>query len=606
MSTNVTLHAGHDVAYFTSGQGRGRCAGAMSYYTAAGEPPGQWAGKGAAALGLAGQVDPKVIERLYQENTGPGGELLVRRRQSKKADERESAVVAVHLAAHPNASAVELAGVRAAERGKDPHTVPYFDLTVSAVKSVSVLHASYRVSARKARDRSDQDQAAALDAKADELEDALMDSAREALGWLEGHATYTRTGHHSARTGEWRDGGGLVASLFLHHLSRDGDPQLHVHVAIWNRVQRADGADGKWRTLDSRTLHNQRLGVAPVADRGMETRLTALGYAMVPRADGNGAEVGGVSQDVMDLFSSRAVAVTGELKRLAQEYESKHGKPPSRRTLWLLHQQAGQNTRRTKAEACRTIAGHTGTAEPAAAQRLAAWEAQTVRREVRALSAVHEQVAQYAPGHAGRAPAVLDAAAQRTAARIAVAEVQRHHAVWSMAQLRFEVHRALPVLEPGSDGEAVVTEVAQLAVSSRAGAEVIQVTSPDITDVTSLGIRASDGGSIYRPPNEERYCTLAYLDTEEQILTTSRRTVPQLVSPRAGPGRRPAHGAERRAARRGGDDAHGGRGDDGAGRPGRGGQEPHYGRVRPAVDLVHRPAGHRADHLDQRRPDPSA
>ena len=27
-------------------------------------------------------------------------------------------------------------------------------------------------------------------------------------------------------------------------------------------------------------------------------------------ADGNGAEVGGVSQDVMDLFSSRAVAVT--------------------------------------------------------------------------------------------------------------------------------------------------------------------------------------------------------------------------------------------------------------------------------------------------------
>ena len=91
MSTNVTLHAGHDVAYFTSGQGRGGCAGAMSYYTAAGEPPGQWAGKGAAALGLSGQVDPDVIERLYQENIGPGGELLVKRRQSKAADEREAA-----------------------------------------------------------------------------------------------------------------------------------------------------------------------------------------------------------------------------------------------------------------------------------------------------------------------------------------------------------------------------------------------------------------------------------------------------------------------------------------------------------------------------------
>jgi len=47
--------------------------------------------------------------------------------------------------------------------------------------------------------------------------------------------------------------------------------------------------------------------------------------------------------------------------------------------------------------------------------------------------------------------------------------------------------------------------------------------------VTSLGVRASDSGSIYRPPNEERYCTLAHLDTEEQILIAARRTVPQLI-----------------------------------------------------------------------------
>ena len=530
MSTNVTLHAGHDVAYFTRGQGRGGCAGAMSYYTAAGEPPGEWAGKGAAVLGLGGRVDPDVIEHLCQENIGPGGELLVKRRQAKKAQEREAAAVAAYLAGHPFASATELAEAGAAARGKDPHQVPYFDLTVSAVKSVSVLHASYRVAARRARQRGDQDRAAALDVRADQIEAALMDSAREAIAWLERHATYTRTGHHSARTGEWRDGGGLAASVFLHHLSRDGDPQLHVHVAIWNRVQRADGADDKWRTLDSRSLHNQRLAVAPVADRILETQLSALGYAMVPRADGNGAEVGGVSQDVMDLFSSRAVAVTGELGRLAGEYEAVHGRPPSRRTLWLLHQQAGQNTRRTKAQARRTIAGQTGAEEPTAAQRLAAWEAQTARREMHALSAVHEQVAAFAAERAGRARAVLDDAAKCKAARIAVAEVQKLHAVWSMAQLRFEVHRALPVLDPGADGEAVVDEVARLAVGGRSGAEVVQVTAPDPADVTSLGVRASDGGSIYRPPNQERYCTLAHLDTEEQILQTAKRPVPQLVS----------------------------------------------------------------------------
>ena len=531
MSTNVTLHAGHDVAYFTRGQHRGGCAGAMSYYTAAGEPPGEWAGKGAAALGLSGVVDPDVIERLYQENTGPGGELLVKRRSTKATADREAAAVEAYRAAHPYASATELAEVRAAERGKDPQQVPYFDLTVSAVKSISVLHASYRIAARQSRQRGDRERAAALDARADEIEAALMDSAREAVAWLERHATYTRTGHHSARTGEWRDGAGLTASLFLHHLSRDGDPQLHVHVAIWNRVQRADGADAKWRTLDSRSLHNQRLAVAPVADRILETKLTALGYVMVPRTDGNGAEIGGVPQDVKDLFSSRAVAVTGELDRLAREYQAVHGKPPSRRTLWLLHQQAGQNTRRTKAQVRRTLAGRTGAAEPTEAQRLAAWEAQTARREIQALSAVHEHVASYADSQrATRARAALDDAAKRRAARIAVAEVQKHHAVWSMTQLRFEVHRALPVLEGSIDGPAVVDEVARLAVGGQSGTEVVQVTAPDIADVTSLGVRASDGGSIYRPPNEERYCTLAHLDIEEQIVAAAKRAVPQLVA----------------------------------------------------------------------------
>ena len=112
MATNGTLHAGHDVAYFTSGQEHGGCAGAMSYYTAAGEPPGQWAGKGCATLGLAGQVDPDVIARLYQQRIGPGGQQLVQPRESKAARKREQAAVAAYLAAHPGASAAELAKVR--------------------------------------------------------------------------------------------------------------------------------------------------------------------------------------------------------------------------------------------------------------------------------------------------------------------------------------------------------------------------------------------------------------------------------------------------------------------------------------------------------------
>jgi hypothetical protein len=600
----TTLHPGHDVAYLTAGRHAGGCTGAMSYYTAAGEPPGQWAGKGAAALGLVGQVDPAVIGRLYQHNIGPGGQLLVKPRQSKAAGDREAAAVAAYRAAHPYASATELAEVRAAARGTDPYQVPYFDLTVDVVKSVSVLHASYRVAARQACERGDPGHATALDARADQIEAALLDAAREAVAWLERHATYTRTGHHSARTGEWRDGDGLVAGLFLHHISRDGDSHLHVHVAVWNRVQRADRADEKWRTLDSRSLHHQRLAVAAVADRMVETRLSALGYAMVPREDGNGAEVGGVSQDVMDLFSSRSRALTPELTALIGQYQKIHGRPPSKRTIWLLGQQAAQNTRRSKAEARRTVAGQAGTAEPTQAQRLAAWEAQTTQREVQALSAVHEEVAQFSAAHASRAPAVLDDAAKRTAARIAVAEVQRHHAVWSMAQLRFEVHRALPVLPPGTDAEAVISEVTALAVGGRAGTEAVQVTAPDLSDVTGLGVRASDGGSIYRPPHEDRYCTLEHLDIEEQILTAATRTVPQLVGEEQARAAVERTRAGRRAARRRGHHAHRHDSGDCAGGPRRRGQVPYHGRVRPAVDHVHRPAGDRAGHGHQRGPGP--
>ena len=498
----------------------------MSYYTAAGEPPGQWAGKAAARLGLTGQVNPGVIERLYQHNIGPGGEVLAGHRQPKAAGQREDTAVSAYLAEHPFASAVELAEVRAAARASDPYRVPYFDLTISAAKSVSVLHASYRAAARQARERGGDGRAAELDKRADDIEQALIDAAKAALDWLERHGTFTRTGHHSAHTGEWRDGDGLAASLFLHHISRDGDPQLHVHVPILNLVQRGDHADEKWRTLDSKTLHKLRLAVAPIADRVAETRLSQLGYVMVPRLDGNGAEVGGVSQHVMDLFSSRSRALTPELKQMIGQYTEKHGKPPSKRTIWLLGQQAAQNTRRTKAEARRTVAGQTGAAEPSDVQRLDAWEAQTAHEEVQALSAVHEHAEQFTR----RAIPVLDECAKARAARIAVAEVQKHHATWTMAQLRFEVHRALPVMTPTADAEALITEVARLAISGRTGAEVVQVTAPDITDVSSLGIRQSDGGSIYRPPHEERWTTLPHLDVEENILADVQTAMPRLVS----------------------------------------------------------------------------
>ena len=112
---------------------------------AAGEPPGQWAGWGAAALGLAGDVDADQLQALFMDRVGPDGQRLDARARGRfrPVKEREDLAVAAHLSVHPLATEGELAAVRAAERAKSRHATPYFDFTVSAAKSVSVLHASY-------------------------------------------------------------------------------------------------------------------------------------------------------------------------------------------------------------------------------------------------------------------------------------------------------------------------------------------------------------------------------------------------------------------------------------------------------------------------------
>ena len=124
-----------------------------------------------------------------------------------------------------------------------------------------------------------------------------------------------------------------------------------------------------------------------------------------------------------------------------------------------------------------------------------------------------------------RPVAMIDDAIKAMAARAAVAEVQRHHAVWSLSELRFEVGRALP---PGASPE-LVREVADLAVTPGSGTGVLLVTAPEVTDVSALGTR-KDGTSIYRPPNEARYTTTGQVDLEERILRQARKQVPQRVS----------------------------------------------------------------------------
>jgi conjugative relaxase-like TrwC/TraI family protein len=445
-------------------------------------------GKAAAALPWVsrGRVQAEVAERLYQEGVGPRGERIISHATPKTDEDQaaaEAAAIARYKEEHPFASASEINAERTRIRAKSPGiSRPYYDITSSVSKSVSVLHASLRVAAGQAREAGDEVKAAALDGEAQAVEDALLDTVREALELLEAMACYVRTGHHSKDTGEWRDGKGLVATSWLHTISRNGDPQLHVHLAVLNAVQRADGADDQWRAADGQHFYQLRHLYGVTVDRAFEQRLLDLGYAMVDRADGNGAEVGGVSQQVMDQFSSRAHAINGKLRQWVEQYTAKYGKPPGRRTIYLMGQEIAKDTRRPKAEAQRMaggkVTGHVVTDE----ERLKAWEDQTTADELQVLSAVYAEAKAYA--RRSTRPLGLAEADKARAARIAVAEAQRQRSVWGISDLCLEIHRALPVGATPAD----ITDVAMLAISGTVGAEVVQVSpAPDLIDISSLG-----------------------------------------------------------------------------------------------------------------------
>ena len=135
----------------------------------------------------------------------------------------------------------ELTFMVRAEAGREH--VNFYDVGFSVPKSLSLLQVGWIAAAEEARAAGDLDRAAECEAKAEEIEQAVFQSARSVVRLAEQHV-YVRTGHHSASSGEWRDSAGLSAAIFMHHTSRTaageavGDPQLHAHVAIWAYAQR--------------------------------------------------------------------------------------------------------------------------------------------------------------------------------------------------------------------------------------------------------------------------------------------------------------------------------------------------------------------------------
>jgi hypothetical protein len=122
-------------------------------------------------------------------------------------------------------SGVEYQRIAGREARRERRPVAGYDLVFTPVKSVSLLWALGGAEVRA------------------QVEDAHHEAVVSTIGWVERHAGFTRTGHGGIAQ---IDTTGLVCAAFDHRDSRSGDPDLHTHVAVANKIQASTGSGGPW------------------------------------------------------------------------------------------------------------------------------------------------------------------------------------------------------------------------------------------------------------------------------------------------------------------------------------------------------------------------
>ena len=230
------------------------------------------------------------------------------------------------------ADAREIAATIAKHSRPKTTAVAGYDLTFSPVKSVSALWAIAppEIAAR--------------------IERAHQAAIHDALTFIEKHALYTRTGTDGVRQVDVR---GLVATAFTHRDSRAGDPALHTHVAVANKVQTLDG---RWLSIDGRILFKATIAASETYNTSLETHLyDALGLPLSerPHADARKRpvrEVVGVDPRLNERWSARRADIEVRRSELATKFQADHGRPPSPVESLHLAQQATLETRDPKHE----------------------------------------------------------------------------------------------------------------------------------------------------------------------------------------------------------------------------------------------------------------
>jgi Ti-type conjugative transfer relaxase TraA len=236
--------------------------GAEDYYAGHGEAPGTWTGNGADQLGLAGEVGDGELEAVFDRRHPLSGDQLGR---------------------VPGVGAV---------RG--------IDLQMAVPKSVSTLWAIADEYGRPEI--------------AGKVWEATRGAAGAAFDYLERHACTSRAGAGGkvALRGE-----GFVAAVFPHRFSREGDPQVHVHVLVANMTHcgRAEGVEQAWRTLDARDLFDQKLAAGYLFQAELRERLTReLGVEWSEVRKG-AAEIVGVPAELTKALSKRRAQILEALDR---------------------------------------------------------------------------------------------------------------------------------------------------------------------------------------------------------------------------------------------------------------------------------------------------
>ena len=534
MTAVVTAASGYDLGYVWKNQaGKDDKAAERDkggYYINAaqqGEPAGRWFGRGAEALGLAqGQeVEREPYDKTYSQIHPQTGEQLGRKPSGRdKYDQLLNSM----KAAEPHATAERIHEMQRIAHQESRRSAPYTDVTVSLVKSVSIFHTSIKENERQARLAGDAAAAAWWAAREAEVQAALQSANQAAMQHMQDWAV-TRTGSGVARVnGEDTvkfEPAGLVVSSWLQGASRDGDPQDHIHNQI-ARMSRTD-ADGKWRTVDTAGVRAQLGAVRATFGAHLRSELTQrFGVEWVPRKEGDGYELKGITRAQIEKYSTRTQAIDAETARAVEAWKARHdGQEPSRRELLYIRQEATMASREDKEDGEIDWDKHLAKAE-------AAWESTdgTRLRDVAGrISNLSGPGAPREPAEPGAAPS---ADAQMRVMQTALARVQEHKTTWIRADLMREIADSMPAEAHGmapADAVALVGQLTDRAIAGEAG-QVMSLAAPEYPQVPGYLRRELDGRSVYSRPGTERYATSVQVAREKDLLdATAKEGAPHLT-----------------------------------------------------------------------------